>query len=205
MKQSIGDRILMILKENDEISVAALANELGITKEGARLHLLKLTEMDLVKNIRKNEGVGRPVTYYSLSHKGHSKFPNTHATVTVELLRSVKKLLGENAVNLLINDRENQIYQRYEQEIQNSNTMEERLEYLSKIRSEEGYMAEWKTENGKYLYIQNHCPIVAAAAECRGFCNAELTSFKKLIGGEFQIERVQHILSGAHRCIYKIY
>ena len=62
MKQSIGDRILMILKEKDEISVAALANELGITKEGARLHLLKLTGMDLVKNIRKNESVGRPVT-----------------------------------------------------------------------------------------------------------------------------------------------
>src|SRR5690606_34028046 len=164
----------------------------------------KLTEMDLVKNIRKNEGVGRPVTYYSLSHKGHSKFPNTHANVTVELLRSVKKLLGENALNLLITDRESQIYQRYEQEIRHSTTLEERLEYLSKIRSEEGYMAEWKTEKGEYFYIQNHCPIGTAAAECHGFCNAELASFKKLMGSQFQIERVQHILSGAHRCIYKI-
>jgi len=204
MKQSVADRILMILKENKEISVAALAAELGITKEGARLHLLKLTQMDFVKSIQKNEGVGRPVTYYSLSQKGLSKFPNTHAAVAVELLRSVKKLLGDNAVDLMITDRENQVYQRYEQEIQHSNTMEERLEHLSRIRSEEGYMAEWKTENGEYFFIENHCPIGDAAAECQGFCHAELTSFKKLIGGEFQIERVQHILAGEHRCIYKI-
>lgn len=204
MKQSVADRILMILKEHKEISVAGLAVELGITKEGARLHLLKLTEMDFVKSIQKSEGVGRPVTYYSLSQKGLSKFPNTHAAVAVELLRSVKKLLGDNAVDLMITDRENQVYQRYEQEIQNSKTMEERLEHLSKIRSEEGYMAEWKTEKGEYFFIENHCPIGDAAAECQGFCHAELTSFKKLIGGEFQIERVQHIMSGGHRCIYKI-
>ena len=50
MKKSVTDRILMILKGRGEISVAALAMELGITKEGARLHLLKLTEMDLVKS-----------------------------------------------------------------------------------------------------------------------------------------------------------
>ena len=205
MKKSVTDRILMILKGRGEISVATLAMELGITKEGARLHLLKLTEMDLVKNIQKNVGVGRPVTYHSLSQKGLSKFPNTHATVTVELLRSVKNLLGENAVDLMINDRENQVYERYEQQTQHSKTMEERLEHLSKIRSEEGYMAEWKTENGEYFFIQNHCPIGAAAAECHGFCDAELSNFKKLIGNGFQIERVQHIRSGEHRCIYKIF
>lgn len=204
MKQHVADRILMILKGWGEISVGALAVELGITKEGARLHLLKLTEMDFVKSIQKNGGVGRPVSYYSLSQKGLSKFPNTHAAVTVELLRSVKKLLGENAVNLMITDRENQVYQRYVRVLQDSNTLEERLAHLSKIRSEEGYMAEWKTENGEYFFIENHCPIGAAAAECQGFCHAELTSLKKLIGGEFQIERVQHILAGGHRCIYKI-
>jgi len=204
MNQSIGDRILMILKEKGKISAAVLALELGITKEGARLHLLKLTEKDFVTTIPKNEGVGRPVTYYFLSQKGQSRFPNSHATVTVELLRSVKKLLGENAVNLLINDRENQIYQRYEQELQHTTTLEERLQHLSNIRSAEGYMAEWTTENGEYFFTQHHCPIGTAAGECQGFYDAELASFKKLMGDEFQIERIQHILSGSHRCIYKI-
>lgn len=61
----------------------------------------------------------------------------------------------------------------------------------------------WNTENGEYFFIENLCPIGAAAAECHGFCDA-LSNFKKLIGNGFQIERIQHIRSGEHRCIYKI-
>jgi len=54
------------------------------------------------------------------------------------------------------------------------------------------------------LFYGEHCRIGAAAAECLGFCDAELSNFKKLIGNGFQIERVEHIRSGEHRCIHKI-
>lgn len=204
MKRNVSDRILLILKKGGEVSVAALAAELGITKEGARLHLLKLAEQHYVKSTQKTEGVGRPITYYSLSQKGQSEFPDAHATVTVELLRSVKKLLGDNAVDLMITEREQQVHQRYEQEIEGSKSLEERLERLCAIRSAEGYMAEWRTENGDYFLIQNHCPIGAAANECGGFCRAELANFKRLIGSEFEMERVHHLMSGANHCVYKI-
>ena len=204
MKKSAVERILMILKMRGEISAAALAIELGITKEGVRLHLLKLAEEDLVKTNIKSEGVGRPITYYSLSQKGLSKFPDTHAHITVELLQSVKKLLGDNALDLLISEREKQVYERYEKEIRSAQTVEERLERLSQIRSKEGYMAEWKKENDEYFLIENHCPICAAATECQGFCRAELANFKQLIGNEFKIERIQHIVSGGNRCVYRI-
>lgn len=204
MKKSAVERVLMILKMRGEVSAATLATELGITKEGVRLHLLKLAEEELVKTNIKSEGVGRPVTYYSLSKKGLSKFPDTHANVTVELLQSVKKLLGDNALDLLISERERRVYERYEKEIKTAKTLEERLERLSQIRSKEGYMAEWKKENDDYLLIENHCPICAAASECQGFCRAELANFKQLIGNEFKIERIQHIVSGGNRCVYRI-
>ena len=34
-------------------------------------------------------------------------------------------------------------------------------------------LTEWNTENGEYFFMENHCPIGAAAAECLGFCDAE--------------------------------
>lgn len=204
MKKTTVDRILMILKMRGKISTATLATELGITKEGVRLHLLKLEEEDLVKSDIKIEGVGRPITYYSLSQKGLSKFPDTHALVTVELLRSIKKLLGDNALDLLIGEREKQVYQRYEKEMKNASSLEERLNVLSKIRTDEGYIAEWTKEAGAYYFTENHCPICAAATECQKFCRAELSNFKQLIGNKFEIERVQHIVSGDHRCVYRI-
>lgn len=204
MKNASIDQLLLFIKIQGEITAATLATELEITKEGARLNLLKLVEDGVVQSFVRSEGVGRPVTYYSLSGKGLAKLPDAHAQVTVELLRSVKTLLGDNALDLLIGDREKHTYRRYEQLLKGASTLEERLETLARIRSDEGYMAEWKKEGGDYLLIENHCPICAAATECQGFCRAELKNFKSLIGEEYQVNRIKHIITDGQRCVYRI-
>ena len=56
MKETTADKILLALKMQGEVSLATLASELGITKEGVRLHLLKLAEKELVKTDSKSEG-----------------------------------------------------------------------------------------------------------------------------------------------------
>jgi len=204
MKKPAADRILMFLKMRGEATSLLIAHELSITKEGARKHLLNLAEAGLIRSVTKSEGVGRPSTYYALTEKGLSQFPDSHADVTVQILRSVKNLLGENALDLLINDREKNTYERYEKALAKTESLEQRLEVLVQIRTEEGYMAEWAKEGNDYFLIENHCPICAAAAECQGFCRAELSNFRNLIGKDYQVERVSHILSGGQRCVYKI-
>lgn len=204
MKKPAADRILMFLKMRGEATALQISEELSITKEGARKHLLNLAQDGLIIPFAKSEGVGRPSTFYQLTEKGLSHFPDTHADVTVQILRSVKNLLGENALELLINDREKNTYQRYEKSLVDAGSLEQRLDILVRIRTEEGYMAEWKKEAGEYFLIENHCPICAAAAECQGFCRAELSNFRNLIGKDYQVERVSHILSGGQRCVYKI-
>ncbi|WP_312992210.1 helix-turn-helix transcriptional regulator [Chryseobacterium flavum] len=204
MKKPAADRILMFLKMRGEATSLLIAEELSITKEGARKHLLNLAQEGQIRSLVKSEGVGRPSIYYVLTEKGLSQFPDTHAEITVQLLRSVKNLLGENALELLISDREKNTHTRYEKVLSGTRTLEQRLDALAKIRSEEGYMAEWKKEGREYFLIENHCPICAAAKECQGFCRAELSNFQSLIGKEYVIERVDHIISGGQRCIYKI-
>ncbi|MBP2619579.1 helix-turn-helix transcriptional regulator [Chryseobacterium jejuense] len=204
MKKPAADRILMFLKMRREATSLLIAKELSITKEGARKHLLNLAEAGLIEPTMKSEGVGRPSTYYILTDKGLAQFPDTHAEVTVQLLQSVKNLLGENALDLLITDREKSTYERYEKVLSKTQTLEQRLEVLTEARSKEGYMAEWKKEGKDYFLIENHCPICAAATECQGFCRAELSNFQSLIGNEYTVERVDHIISGGQRCVYKI-
>nr|WP_222845740.1 metalloregulator ArsR/SmtB family transcription factor [Flavilitoribacter nigricans] len=202
--RSTSDRMLTFIKMRHEVTAAMLAGAFDMTKEGARQHLLKLENGGLVASFTKSEGVGRPTTYYALTEKGLARFPDAHAQVTVELLRSVKSLLGENALDLLISDREQQTYKRYESSLQEAASLEERLDRLARLRSEEGYMAEWKKEDGEYFLIENHCPICAAATECQGFCRAELKNFRQLIGEEYTVERVQHIITDGQRCVYRI-
>lgn len=204
MKKPAVDRILMFLKMRGEATSLLIAEELSITKEGARKHLLNLAQEELIRSSVKGEGVGRPSTYYTLTEKGLAQFPDTHADVTVQILKSVKNLLGENALDLLISDREKNTHERYEKVLSKAKSLEQRLESLSKVRSEEGYMAEWKKEGEVYYLIENHCPICAAATECQGFCRAELSNFQSLIGKEYTVERIDHIISGGQRCVYKI-
>lgn len=95
-----------VFKDEGEATSLLISEELSITKEGARKHLLNLADEGLIRPNVKSEGVGRPSTYYILTEKGLAQFPDTHAEVTVQLLKSVKNLLGENALDLLISDRE---------------------------------------------------------------------------------------------------
>lgn len=204
MEKSAGEQILMFLKMRTEATSLEVAQKLNITKEGARKHLISLANKALIEPVLKNVGVGRPTTYYVLTPTGLSKFPDTHADVTVQLLKSVKNLLGENALDLLINDREKVAYDRYQDAMENRVTLEQRLEMLVKLRNDEGYMAEWNTIDEVYYLTENHCPICAAARECQGFCRSELKNFQTIIGEEYKVERVEHILSDGNRCKYKI-
>ncbi|MCW9688503.1 hypothetical protein [Proteus terrae] len=64
-------------------------------------------------------------------------------------------------------------------------------------------MAHWEqVKDNEYLFIEDHCPICAAAKVCQGFCNTEKELFSETLGVE--IQRVEYILEGARRCAYRI-
>jgi predicted ArsR family transcriptional regulator len=76
---------------------------------------------------------------------------------------------------------------------------------LAELRSEEGYMADWRVlPDGSYVLSENHCPICAAARLCQGFCRSELAVFRSALGPSVTVERAEHILLGARRCAYRI-
>lgn len=204
MQKTPADRILMLLKMRGEVTAAQVATELLITKEGARKHLLNLANQGLIESYTRSGGIGRPSTYYCLSALGLSKFPDSHADITVQLLQSIKQLLGENALDLLITDRESKVYQRYKNALSGMETLENKLDIMATKRTEEGYMAEWKKEGESYLFIENHCPICAAATECQGFCRSELRNFQQLIGPSYSISRIEYIIENGSRCTYSI-
>lgn len=65
-------------------------------------------------------------------------------------------------------------------------------------------MAAVRKQGDAWLLIENHCPICAAARACQGFCRSELELFKEVLGRDVEVERVEHQLSGALRCAYRV-
>ena len=92
----------------------------------------------------------------------------------------------------------------YRARIDASAPLGDKLRALAKQRTEEGYMAEVRRDGDGYLFIENHCPICAAATVCQGFCSTELDLFREVLGPEVAVERGEHIVSGDRRCVYRV-
>lgn len=200
-----ADRILMALKMHGALSSAALGRQLGITGEAARQQLLRLAEQDLVTSISEARGVGRPSLLWNLTPAAQSRFPDTHASLTTQLLEIIRSHMGDSALETIINVREAETRARYQDELSGKDSLAERVAALAALRSEEGYMAQWREEpDGSLLLIENHCPICAAAIACAGFCRAELEVFRSALGPGVSITRAEHIIEGGRRCTYVI-
>lgn len=182
-----------------------IANDLNMTGEAARQHIQKLTSMGLVEGAQclSQTGAGRPRQNWVLTELGHQRFPDTHAQLALQLIDSVRTIFGDDGLEKLIHQREIESREKYIARCQNL-PLAERLAALAEVRSEEGYMAKVEQEGEDWLFIENHCPICAAATACQNFCRSELALFQEVIGNEASIEREQYLLEGAGRCVYRI-
>lgn len=195
----------MALKMTGPLTSAQVGARLGITGEAARQQLVKLAGDGLVAEERRANGRGRPAIHWHLSEAGQARFPDTHAALTVDLLRSITGVLGDDALDRIVSAREASTQALYEQEMAGCETLKERVARLAELRDAEGYMAHTEESGeGEMLLVENHCPICAAAACCQGFCRAEQAVFQAVLGDGASVERVEHIVGGGRRCTYLI-
>lgn len=205
MNQDKAERILFLLKTRGPLTAAALARALHITPMGVRQHLTWLTGEGFVTHTDERIGVGRPKRHWRLTEKAQTRFPDSHAQMTVELLAAVRSVFGASGLDQLIAERERETLARYKQAMRGARTMVDRARKLADLRSEEGYMAECiAAPDGSILLVENHCPVCAAARACQGLCRSELEIFRTLLPGA-SVERIDHTLAGARRCAYRVH
>jgi predicted ArsR family transcriptional regulator len=203
-QRAAGGRLLTLLKTRGPLTASDVGTVLGVTAEAARQQLVKLAADNLVEATAEIRGVGRPVQLWRLTDTGHARFPDTHADLTVQLIQNIRSELGEASLERLIAAREREIRSTYLAELAGVTGLAQRVERLAAIRTREGYMAEWWPEGDGYMLAENHCPICAAATVCQGFCRGELDLFRDVLGPDVAVTRLEHILGGARRCVYRI-
>lgn len=205
-QQSTAGRLLFILKTRGPQTISALAKIIGTGAENIRQQLQRSVTEGLIEPYatEKKAKAGRPVQLWHLTEKGNNQFSDTHAELTVALLRHMNSI-DPALTDRIISMREQEMLAGYQEKMQHMSALEQRIDCLSRLRSQEGYMAEWsKQPDGSWLLIENHCPICAAATACQNFCRSELNIFQTILGDDCKIERCEHILLGARRCAYRI-
>ena len=199
------NRVLYVLKSRGPVGAIPLARALGITEVGVRQHLGKLHEEGLVEFEDQAGEVGRPKRIWQLTAKGHARFPDTHGDLTVSLIDGIRSVFGEAGLDRLIEARQKTMVATYRQALGRYSDLGDRVRALARLRTREGYMAEFeKQKDGSFLLIENHCPICAAAKTCQGFCRSEIEQFQAALGVGVAVTRHEHLLSEGRRCAYRI-
>jgi len=203
---SAGDAILFQLKTLGPSRAEMLAARLGTSAQAARQALERLRRQSLVQFQDEVAGRGRPRRVWRLTAAAAGHFPDTHGQLTVELLRDVRTTFGAGGVERLLATRGRTLTDLYRARLARCTRPRQRLMRLADIRSEEGYMARVSaSRDGGFLFIEDHCPICAAATACQGLCAVELAVFREVLGPGWTIDRVDHLLAGAGRCAYRMH
>jgi len=198
------ESILQFLKIHGGADSQTLAEELDLTPMAVRLHLYDLEKNEMVAFEEVRRSMGRPAKVWGLTSKANRHFPDGHADLAADLLHDLGQSLGEREMEKFLDARKKRLIENYKKEISSKLSLEKQLGKLAEIRTREGYMAEvFPSEDGGFLFVENHCPICSAAKVCQGLCRIELEVFQKTLEG-VAVERSEHILGGKRRCAYRI-
>jgi predicted ArsR family transcriptional regulator len=197
--------IVKLLKTEGAMGAVQLAARLHLTAMAVRQHLYELQREKLVSAEERPVPLGRPAKYWQLTPDAARLFPDAYAELSVDLIDALQDAFGDAGVNRVLESRLARQRSNYRSRMPRSGSLKEKVRALALIRTEEGYMAEVKPgPKGSFLFIENHCPICAAATVCKGFCTTELDLFRSVLGPGITVERVEHIVSGDRRCAYRI-
>jgi predicted ArsR family transcriptional regulator len=195
-----------LLKREGPISADSAAERLGITAMAVRQHLYALEADGEASHVEEARPRGRPAKLWRATAAADSHFADSHSALAGDLIVQVKRVFGEDGLDKLLKLRNAELEKTYRAKTDKAQSLKAKLEALARIRSAEGYMAEVKRdpETGHWLFVENHCPICAAARLCTGLCREELALFHRVLGKDIRVERLSHIVAGAGRCAYRV-
>lgn len=197
--------IVKLLKQEGLLDAEALASRLNITAMAVRQHLYALQKDDLVTYQEEPRPMGRPAKLWQLTSAADHLFPDGYAELTLSLINSMKEAFGEEGLERLLAIRTREQIAAYQAIVPRSGSLRQRLEALAQQRTEEGYMAQVQAQaDGTFLLSERHCPICVAASACTGLCRMELNVFQATLSEDVTIERIEHILAGERRCVYRV-
>jgi predicted ArsR family transcriptional regulator len=156
---------------------------------------------------RPAHGRGRPATAWALTDLAAELFPDRHAELTVELIDSVRRALGQSGVDQVVAERTRGQIETYRAAMPRGRvSLARRADALAAIRAGEGYVAEVvpAPDGDGLILVEHHCPICEAASACTNLCSAELELFRTVMGDDVEVTRTQHLLSGDQRCAYRL-
>jgi predicted ArsR family transcriptional regulator len=195
-------KIIMLLKKTECMTVAELSRQIGITPMAVRQHLMALERQGIIRYVVKKSGIGRPVFLYRLTDKADNIFPKAYEKLINDVFRALEKTDGKRKIEKIFELRKERLLTEYRSAISNSNPLSTKVATLADLLNADGYMVEMEETSKKFNLRLYNCPISGVAYEFGQACKYELQLYKELLNIDVQREQCQR--EGAPACTYII-
>jgi DeoR family transcriptional regulator, suf operon transcriptional repressor len=197
--------ILNLLKREGPLSAHDVAGQLSLTPAAIRMQLVHLEEDGLLERQEAADGAGRrgrPTHLYALTSAAEALYPKRYGDLTTELLGYLGGPGGAQ-VDALFEQRRQRRVDGARPRLANL-TFDQQVEALAAILDEDGYLAEaQRQEDGSWRITEHNCAILTVAHGFSQACSSELAFIREALPGA-TVERVAHIIDGAHMCAYVV-
>ncbi len=194
--------LLLTLKRTGGARAEELAAALQITASAVRQHLSGLAADGLVVHEERRGGPGRPKHVYRLTESAEALFPKRYGDLAAELLEYVEDADPAMVERLFAKRRQRRIAEAKARTA--GKPFGEQVAELTRILDEDGYLAAVEPmDDGSYRIVEHNCAILEVARRYGHACSSELEFIRKVLPTA-KVERVQHMMAGAHVCAYEV-
>jgi len=196
-------RILEIIKEQGDVTVAELALRLDMAPVSVRHHLDVLQGENLIcsPRVRRPGTVGRPQQIYALTDAASAYFPRNHESLAKRMLDEIKTVLPAEQLHALF-ERMADGVARDANPLPEGASLEQRVDHAVDFLNEKGYLARSEKQDGHFLLYTLNCPYSGVAEQHRELCAMDLRLMNHLLG--VSPTPVTRLSEGGCRCTYRI-
>jgi predicted ArsR family transcriptional regulator len=152
----------------------------------------------LISGVEERHGVGRPRLLYALTEAGLEKFPTKYLRLTTRLLAQMKETIPPRCPQRSIRSQKRQAVHDQMQGL----SMEERLDFVKELLSQEGFTVEWEKNGSQYEIHEISCPYYQIGVLHPEVCTVDQTLISKMLA--LPANKVQCILDGGAHCTYVV-
>jgi DeoR family suf operon transcriptional repressor len=139
---------------------------------------------------------------YHLSPAAEALYPKRYGDLTTELLGYLGGPEGDQ-VDALFEQRRRRRVDGVRPRLANL-SFDEQVAALTAILDEDGYLADAeRLPDGRWRITEHNCAILTVAHGFSQACSSELSFIRAALPGA-TVERVAHLMDGAHVCAYEI-
>jgi DeoR family suf operon transcriptional repressor len=197
--------VLYALRRRGQATVEDLARALDMTVSGARQHLSALVDAGLAETVELPRAAGqrgRPQLEYMVTERADTLFPKAYGELTNELLGYVSES-DASLVDQIFARRRDERIRNAQLRVAPKKTLKAKVEELTRILDEDGYLASVEPIPGGFRIVEHNCAILTVARKYGQACTSEIDFIRTVLPGA-TVERVSHILDGAHHCAYDV-